>query len=127
MRQILLLILLFFVGQWFFKALRRSQPHSPQSRPGADPRQAGQGTWRANGASGPFGANGANGAGGAASGAGRPANGQGALPEPMVRCAECGVHAPRSESVSVGAQTFCSAEHARAYDARKSGQERPAR
>jgi uncharacterized protein len=45
----------------------------------------------------------------------------------MVRCAECGVHAPRSESVSVGAQHFCSAAHARAYDARKTSQDRPAR
>ncbi|CAM2152404.1 PP0621 family protein [Paraburkholderia tropica] len=111
MRQIFLLILLFVVGQWFVKALRRAQTQSPQSRTGADPRQAG-----------PFGAQGSNGAAGA-----RRGNGQGALPEPMVRCAECGVHAPRSESVNVGAQSFCSAEHARVYDARKSGQDRAAR
>lgn len=110
MRQILLLILLFFVGQWFFKTLRRAQP---QARPGADPRQQGQqGAWRENGGTqgnAPAGANG------------------GALAEPMVRCAECGVHAPRSESVSVGAQSFCSSAHARAYDARKTSQDRPAR
>ncbi|SDD95743.1 PP0621 family protein [Paraburkholderia lycopersici] len=96
MRQILLLVLLFVVGQWFVKALRRAQP---QSRPGVQP---GQGAARAN------------------------AN-KGALPEPMVRCAECGVHAPRSESVTVGARSFCSAEHARAYDARTTTQDRPAR
>jgi uncharacterized protein len=114
MRQILLLILLFFVGQWFFKTLRRAQP---QARPGADPRQQGSGAWRANGA-----------AGGANSGAGTNAGKSGgALAEPMVRCAECGVHAPRSESVSVGTQHFCSAAHARAYDARKTTQDRPAR
>lgn len=107
MRQILLLILLFFVGQWFFKTLRRAQPQA-----------------RSDGAQtkGPFGASGA----GANAGASAGAKG-GALPEPMVRCAECGVHAPRSESVSVGAQSFCSAAHARAYDARKTGQDRPAR
>ncbi|CAM2175140.1 Deaminase [Paraburkholderia sacchari] len=131
MRQILLLILLFIVGQWFFKSLRNSQ----HSRPGADPRQGGAGgAWRtgngAGAAGGPFGANGAgagNTAGNrAANGAGKNA-GNGALPEPMVRCAECGVHAPRSESVSVGAHTFCCAEHARAYDARKTRQDRPAR
>ncbi|POR46582.1 uncharacterized protein B0G62_12350 [Paraburkholderia eburnea] len=109
MRQILLLILLFFVGQWFVKTLRRAQP---QARTGADPRQQGPGAWRANGGAQGNGANGAN---------------AGALAEPMVRCAECGVHAPRSESVSVGAQSFCSAAHARAYDARKTGQDRPAR
>lgn len=114
MRQILLLILLFFVGQWFVKTLRRAQP---QARSGTDPRQPGQpqGAWRANGGAQGNRANGANGAN------------AGALAEPMVRCAECGVHAPRSESVSVGAQSFCSAAHARAYDARKTGQDRPAR
>jgi uncharacterized protein len=110
MRQILLLILLFFVGQWFFKTLRRAQP---QARPGADPRQQGSGAWRANDAN---------------SGAGTNAGTSGgALAEPMVRCAECGVHAPRSDSVSVGTQHFCSAAHARAYDARKTTQDRPAR
>ncbi|WP_321816194.1 MULTISPECIES: PP0621 family protein [unclassified Paraburkholderia] len=109
MRQILLLILLFFVGQWFFKTLRRAQTQSPQARPGVDPRQPGQGARRANG------------------GAAGAETGTAVLAEPMVRCAECGVHAPRSESVSVGEQSFCSAAHARAYDARKTSQNRPAR
>jgi len=115
MRQILLLILLFVVGQWFFKSLRRSQ----HSRPGAEPRQGGPG-----GPGGPFGT---TGAGASAGHAPRHSTGSAALPEPMVRCAECGVHAPRSESVSVGAQTFCCAEHARVYDARQTRQDRPAR
>jgi uncharacterized protein len=118
MRQILLLILLFFVGQWFVKTLRRAQP---QARPGADPRQQGSGAWRANGA-----ANGANSGAGTNAGTNAGKSG-GALAEPMVRCAECGVHAPRSESVSVGTQHFCSAAHARAYDVRKTTQDRPAR
>ncbi|WP_322033949.1 PP0621 family protein [Paraburkholderia sp. J76] len=99
MRQIFLLVLLFVVGQWFVKALRRAQT---QSRPGAQPGQD-----KANGAA--------------------SANGKPALPEPMVRCAECGVHAPRSESLNVGARSFCSSEHARAYDARTTAQDRPAR
>ena len=103
MRQILLLVLLFVVGQWFVKALRRAQTHT---RPGA---QAGQGAARS------------------ANGAAAGASGKGTLPEPMVRCAECGVHAPRSESVSVGTRSFCSSEHARAYDARTTAQDRPAR
>ncbi|WP_395070809.1 PP0621 family protein [Paraburkholderia silvatlantica] len=106
MRQILLLVLLFVVGQWFVKALRRAQT---QTRAGAQPGQAaqpGQGAARS-----------ANGG----------ASGKAALPEPMVRCAECGVHAPRSESVNVGARSFCSSEHARAYDARTTAQDRPAR
>lgn len=102
MRQILLLVLLFVVGQWFVKALRRAQTQARPSQPG-------QGAART------------------ACGASARASGKGALPEPMVRCAECGVHAPRSESVNVGTRSFCSAEHARAYDARTSAQDRPAR
>lgn len=31
--------------------------------------------------------------------------------ETMVRCAQCGVHLPRSESISTDGQYFCSAEH----------------
>ncbi|MCX5544563.1 PP0621 family protein [Paraburkholderia sp. CNPSo 3076] len=102
MRQILLLVLLFVVGQWFVKALRRAQT---QTRAGAQPEQGA--------------ARNANG--------GASASGKAALPEPMVRCAECGVHAPRSESVNVGARSFCSSEHARAWDARTTAQDRPAR
>lgn len=105
MRQIFFLILLFVVGQWLVKALRRAQP---QSRPG---QRDGQGTWRA-----------PNGAG-AANESGRG----GTLPELMVRCAECGVHAPQSDSVTMGSQSFCSHEHARAYAARYAGQDRAAR
>ncbi len=31
----------------------------------------------------------------------------------MVRCAHCGVHAPRAESIAEGGQFFCSEEHRR--------------
>lgn len=103
MRPILLLILLFIVGQWFVKALRRAQPRPDSHDAGARARE-GSGAWRA-----------PNGAG------------QSALPEPMVRCAECGVHAPRSDSVIVDAHAFCSHEHAHKYAARATGQGRAAR
>ena len=106
MRQIFLLILLFIVGQWFVKALKRGQR---DARPGA-----GAGQQRA-------GRPGAN--GGAASGARPPTQ---ALPEPMVRCAECGVHAPRSESATVAGQSFCCDQHARQYAARLAGRDRAA-
>lgn len=33
--------------------------------------------------------------------------------EDMVRCAHCGVHLPRSESVTAGGELFCSEEHRR--------------
>lgn len=39
-----------------------------------------------------------------------------ALPEPMVRCAHCGIHLPVSESVSgPGTAAFCSGEHRRLH------------
>ncbi|HEX5338983.1 MAG TPA: PP0621 family protein [Gallionella sp.] len=34
-----------------------------------------------------------------------------AAPEDMVRCAHCGVHLPKSESVRDGEQFFCCAAH----------------
>jgi uncharacterized protein len=112
MRQFFLLILLFVVGQWFVKALRRAQPRPGSQEQNTQGSRNSQGAWRAS-----------NGAG---AGASRP-NGQGALPEPMVRCAECGVHVPRSESVTSGSQSFCGQEHARAYAARPADQDRAAR
>lgn len=33
--------------------------------------------------------------------------------EPMVRCAHCGIHLPRSEALLQGGQTWCGSEHAR--------------
>ncbi len=33
--------------------------------------------------------------------------------EPMVRCAHCGIHLPRSEALLSQGQTWCGAEHAR--------------
>lgn len=35
--------------------------------------------------------------------------------EDMVRCAHCGVHLPKGESVQVDGRFFCSAEHRDAY------------
>ena len=40
---------------------------------------------------------------------GRPVN------EDMVRCAHCGVHVPRSESISGDGDFFCSEEHSRLH------------
>lgn len=117
MRQIFLLILLFVVGQWFVKALRRAQPRPGSQTQNTHGARDGQGAWRAS--------SGAGGMGGA--GAANRSNGQGALPEPMVRCAECGVHAPRSESVTALSQSFCCQEHARAWTARMADQNRAAR
>ena len=35
--------------------------------------------------------------------------------EDMVRCARCGVHLPRGESVAANGDFFCSAEHQRLH------------
>ena len=35
--------------------------------------------------------------------------------ENMVRCAHCGLHLPRDESVQADGQYFCSSEHRDAY------------
>ncbi|WP_431821376.1 PP0621 family protein [Burkholderia sp. F1] len=96
MRQILLLILLFFATSWVARKLRQAQARTGQ---GAG-REAGPGA-------------GAQGYGGAArAGDAHP------LPEPMVRCAECGVHAPKGDAVAAGGEYFCSAEHAQRHAAR---------
>ncbi|WP_322088329.1 PP0621 family protein [Burkholderia sp. BCC1999] len=101
MRQILLLILLFFAGSWLTRKLRQAQEQA-QARTG---RGAGH--------------DGAPGAGGA--GAARPNGDARSLPEPMVRCAECGVHAPKGDAVAAGGEYFCSTEHAQRHAARASG------
>ena len=36
--------------------------------------------------------------------------------EDMVRCAECGVHLPRDESLVVRGQSYCCVEHQRRHD-----------
>ncbi|HTD89153.1 MAG TPA: PP0621 family protein [Burkholderiales bacterium] len=39
------------------------------------------------------------------------------IAEDMVRCAQCGMHLPRGESVVVRDRFFCCAEHQRRHDA----------
>ena len=40
--------------------------------------------------------------------------------EDMVRCAQCGVHLPRSESITTQGSFYCSADHERAHRAGRS-------
>ncbi len=42
--------------------------------------------------------------------------GAGADTEKMVRCAECGVHLPRGESLVVRGQFYCCASHQQRHD-----------
>jgi uncharacterized protein len=37
--------------------------------------------------------------------------------ESMVQCAQCGVHLPRSESLTLHGRTFCSADHQQKHEA----------
>ena len=99
MRQIFLLILLFIVGQWLVKAVRRHDAQAAQ-RGGAK------------GASGTSGTSG-----------GTRATEAPRLAEPMIRCADCGVHAPKSDSVTVAGDTFCCAAHAQRHSARPAGRD----
>ena len=39
--------------------------------------------------------------------------------EDMVQCARCGVHLPRSESISTQGRFYCSAEHQRAHQSER--------
>jgi uncharacterized protein len=100
MRQLLLLILLYFAGRWLIKTLRAAQAAKV---PGANGAAGAAGESRR----GPFGARRAQ---------ARP------LAEPIVRCAVCGVHAPKSESLFVEGRYFCSAEHARRHTAHAAGE-----
>ena len=114
MRQIFLLILMFVIGQWLVKALRRSDAQNAQ-RSGAPGAPAGGSAGRraaGNGAGTTAGA-------GAQAGAARPLQ----LPEPMIRCVECGVHAPASDSIVVAGEPFCCTAHAQRHAARPTGRD----
>ncbi|ACR27691.1 PP0621 family protein [Burkholderia glumae] len=84
MRNLLLLILLFIAGSWVSRKLRQAQERANRGGGGAP----GQGGPRPSAARTP------------------------SLPEPMVRCALCGVHTPKGDAVEAGGDYFCSREHA---------------
>ncbi|WP_250452292.1 PP0621 family protein [Caballeronia sp. ATUFL_M2_KS44] len=105
MRNFILLIFLFFVTQWLLKKLRRAN-----ERAQAGARDA------AGGAKSTNSTNSARGRNGAATDAPQ-------LPDPLIRCTQCGVHTPRSESIVVAGERFCCNEHARRYAARPTGRD----
>ncbi|CAH2770044.1 MAG: hypothetical protein CBARDCOR_0183 [uncultured Caballeronia sp.] len=91
MRQLLLLIFVFFASQWLFKKLRRAQAAA-----GVQTDHQGPG----------------GGAGATRASHGPTASGSAPqLPDPLVRCAECGVHTPSSEAIVAAGHRFC-ADHA---------------
>jgi uncharacterized protein len=101
MRQIFLIAVFVLAARWLVKTMRAAQTETAARGGGARPGS-------------PRGA----GAGGAAA-----RSEQRQLAEPMVRCAACGVHSPKSDSVRSGDQYFCSVEHAQRHAARAGGRE----
>jgi uncharacterized protein len=101
MRNFFLLIVLFFVTQWLLKKLRRTN-----ERAQAEARSASANSARTR-----------NGADASASSA--PPQ----LADPLIRCAQCGVHTPRSESIVAAGERFCCTEHARRHAARPTGRD----
>lgn len=102
MQRIFFWIVLLFVGQWLWRRERqqRAKDAANAPRPGTSAGSS-RSTWSTG-----------------------PAAGEAArLPEPMVRCAECGAHAPLSDSLVVGTRHFCSPEHARLHAERPVGRE----
>jgi uncharacterized protein len=108
MRNFILLIALFFVTQWLLKKLRRANDRAQA--------QARTSTRASNGASG------ASGAGRTADSGAAPA-GTPQLADPLIRCAQCGVHTPRSEAIVVAGERFCCSDHARRYAGSPSGRD----
>jgi uncharacterized protein len=104
MRNFILLVVLFFATQWLLKKLRRAN-----ERTRAEARPAGNGSARTR-----------QGAGTRTS-SGDTASAPPQLPDPLVRCVQCGVHMPRSEAVVAAGQPFCCADHAHRYAARPTG------
>jgi uncharacterized protein len=95
MRQLLLLIFVFFASQWLFKKLKRAQTAA-----GAQ--------------TGPQ---------GAARASRGPSASPPQLPDPLVRCAECGVHTPSSEAIVAAGHRFCCGDHARRYAGHPTGRD----
>jgi uncharacterized protein len=102
MRNFILLIVLFFVTQWLLKKLRRANQRAQSGATGA-----------------------ADSAGSTSSRARNGAAGSDApqLADPLIRCAQCGVHTPRSEAIVVAGERFCCSDHARRHANRPTGRD----
>ncbi|RKP51169.1 PP0621 family protein [Trinickia fusca] len=99
MRQLLLLVLFVLAGRWLVKTLRAADAQAAGTRAGA-PGVSGART---------------------APPQGSAKTPTASLAEPIVRCAACGVHAPKSDSIVLDAQYYCCAEHARSRAASTGG------
>jgi len=98
MSRILFWIILFGAGYWFWRRAKTAALRAAHT--GGDPRAGGMSGKRAGPGAGGFGRRGT-----------APAQ----LAEPMVRCAYCGAHSPRSETISQFQHAFCNQDHARRF------------
>ncbi|BAN24138.1 PP0621 family protein [Caballeronia insecticola] len=110
MRNFFFLIVLFFLSQWLLKKLRRANERAQQGDAQAGSATAGNGGTRR--------ARTANGGGNGAAAEATPQ-----LADPLIRCVQCGVHTPRSESIVVAGERFCCADHARRHANRPTGRD----
>jgi uncharacterized protein len=112
MRNFFFLIVLFFLSQWLLKKLRRANERAQQGDAQASAGSASAG-----------GSNGARRGRNNGSGNGAAAGETPQLADSLIRCAQCGVHTPRSESIVVAGERFCCADHARAHTNRPTGRD----
>jgi uncharacterized protein len=123
MQRLILLILIGFIANWYWRNLQRQREAAGRARRAANETgasRAPEAAANARSARGPQGTNGAQGTSGAQgrAGAAKGQAGQLALPEPMVRCAHCDTYLPVSEAtVSLG-RHFCGPKHAHDYAVR---------
>ena len=109
MPRLIVLIVIGFIANWFWRNLQRQREAAGRMRQDA----------QASGRTGGAGASAGSAAPQARASASRRARGgQPALAEPMVRCAFCQTHLPVSEATSSLGEHFCHPRHARDYAVR---------
>jgi uncharacterized protein len=120
MQRLILLILIGFIANWYWRNLQRQREAAGRAR--REGTQAGgRGAANVNASNAAGGTGGTQGAKRAARGkaAGRDAQAARlALPEPMVRCAHCDMHLPVSEATASLGRHFCGPKHAHDYAVR---------
>jgi uncharacterized protein len=121
MQRLVLLILIGFIANWYWRNLQRQRAAGGRARRDGGP-AAGRETADANAASaGTAGATGARATKGARGGSAAGRDGRGAqlaLPEPMVRCAHCDTYLPVSEATAAQGRHFCGPKHAHDFAVR---------
>jgi uncharacterized protein len=111
MQRLVLLILIGFIANWYWRNLQRQRAAAGRARRDGS-QAAGRGAADAAAAGTSTGERATKSAGGGRA-AGRDARGaQLALPEPMVRCAHCDTYLPVSEATVSQGRHFCGPKHA---------------